>query len=130
MQSAREPRYVIRFGMFEVELRSGELRKNGVKVKIQDLPFRALTLLLSHPHEVVSRDQFRQALWPDGVFVDFDHGISSACEMLWETPPTIPSSLRRSNGVVTAGSLPLAFQNHPLNRAWWLWNRNRKLKPT
>jgi hypothetical protein len=64
--------------MFEADLRSSELRKNGVKVKIQELPFRALTLLLSHPDEVLCRDQFRQALWPDGVYVDFGHGISSA----------------------------------------------------
>lgn len=82
MQSAREPNHVVRFGTFEVELRSGELRKNGVKVKIQDLPFRALALLLNRSHEVVSREQFRQALWPDGVFVDFDHGISSAINRL------------------------------------------------
>lgn len=82
MQPAREPNAVVRFGMFEVELRSGELHKNGNKVKIQELPFRALTLLLSHPNEVLSREQFRQSLWPDGVFVDFDHGISSAINRL------------------------------------------------
>ncbi|MGB8012611.1 MAG: winged helix-turn-helix domain-containing protein [Terriglobales bacterium] len=73
---------VVRFGVFEDDLRSGELRKNGVKVKIQDLPFRALNLLLSHPHEVVSREEFRQALWPDDVFVDFDSGISNAIKRL------------------------------------------------
>jgi DNA-binding winged helix-turn-helix (wHTH) protein/tetratricopeptide (TPR) repeat protein len=68
--------------MFEADLGSGELRKNGVKIKVQDLPFRALKLLLNHPNEILSRDQFRQALWPDGVFVDFDHGISSAINRL------------------------------------------------
>src|SRR5579864_7580073 len=82
MQTAREPNSVVRFGMVEADLRSNELRKNGVKIKIQELPFRALTLLLSHPNEVLSRDQFRQALWPDGVFVDFGHGISSAINRL------------------------------------------------
>ncbi|MGB8010573.1 MAG: winged helix-turn-helix domain-containing protein [Terriglobales bacterium] len=73
---------VVRFGVFEDDLRSGELRKNGVKVKIQDLPFRALNLLLSRPHEVVSREEFRQALWSDDVFVDFDGGINSAIKRL------------------------------------------------
>jgi DNA-binding winged helix-turn-helix (wHTH) protein/Tfp pilus assembly protein PilF len=68
--------------MFEVELRSGELHKNGNNVKTQELPFRALTLLLNHPNEVLSRERFRQALWPDGVFVDFDHGISSTINRL------------------------------------------------
>jgi len=73
---------VVRFGVFEADLRSGELRKSGVKVKVQDLPFRALSLLLTRPNEVLSRDDFRKALWPDGVFVDFDHGISSAINRL------------------------------------------------
>ncbi len=82
MQTAPQIRAVIRFGVFEADLSAGELRKNGVKVKIQDLPFRALKLLVSQPNEVLSREQFRQALWPEGVFVDFDHGISSAINRL------------------------------------------------
>jgi DNA-binding winged helix-turn-helix (wHTH) protein/Tfp pilus assembly protein PilF len=73
---------LVRFGIFEADVRSGELRKNGVRVKIQELPFRALRLLLSRPHEIVSRDEFRRSLWPEGVFVDFDHGISSAINRL------------------------------------------------
>jgi DNA-binding winged helix-turn-helix (wHTH) protein/tetratricopeptide (TPR) repeat protein len=82
MQTALQPESVIRFGVFEADVRSGELRKSGAKVKIQDLPFRALKLLLSAPNEVFSREQFRQALWPERVFVDFDHGISSAINRL------------------------------------------------
>lgn len=82
MQPAFQSSAISRFGVFEADLRSGELRKNGSKVKIQDLPFRALKLLLSRPNEVLSREQFRQALWPQGVFVDFDHGISSAINRL------------------------------------------------
>src|SRR5450755_1971431 len=82
MHSARQPSSIIRFWVFEADVLSGELRKSGIKVKIQDLPFRALGLLLSHPNEVLSREQFRQALWPEGVFVDFDHGISSAINRL------------------------------------------------
>jgi DNA-binding winged helix-turn-helix (wHTH) protein len=73
---------VILFGVFEADLRTDELRKNGVKVRIQDLPFRALKLLLSRPNEVVTREEFRQALWPDDVFVDFDLGIRSAIKRL------------------------------------------------
>ena len=82
MQAAPQPSGVIRFGVFEADILSGELRKNGVKVKIQDLPFRALKLMLSRPNEVLSREEFRQALWPEGIFVDFDHGISSAINRL------------------------------------------------
>ncbi|MBZ5723100.1 MAG: winged helix-turn-helix domain-containing protein [Acidobacteriia bacterium] len=72
----------IRFGVFEADVRAGELRKSGVKVRIQQLPFRALTVLLSRPGEVVSREDLRQALWPEDVFVDFDQGISSAIRRL------------------------------------------------
>lgn len=76
------PQTVVRFGLFEAELRAGELRKSGVRVKIQDLPFRALKLLLDHPNEVVTREELRQELWPQDVFVDFDRGISSAIKRL------------------------------------------------
>lgn len=82
MVSVPQSNPLVRFGVFEADVRSGELRKNGVRVKIQDLPFRALKLLLSRPNEVLSREEFRQALWPEGVFVDFDHGISSAINRL------------------------------------------------
>jgi DNA-binding winged helix-turn-helix (wHTH) protein/Tfp pilus assembly protein PilF len=82
MVPASNPHSLVRFGVFEADVRLSELRKNGVRVKIQDLPFRALKLLLSRPHEIISRDEFRRALWPEGVFVDFDHGISSAINRL------------------------------------------------
>jgi len=72
----------VRFGVYEADLRAGELRKSGVKIRIQEMPFRALTLLLSRHGEVVSREELRQALWPDGVNVDFDQGINSAIRRL------------------------------------------------
>src|SRR5271157_1020252 len=73
---------VVLFGVFEADLRSDELRKKGVKVRIQDLPFRALKLLLSRPNEIITREEFRQALWPGDVFVDFDLAIRSAIKRL------------------------------------------------
>ena len=78
MGSAQAPPALVRFGVFEADLRAGELRRNGVKVRLQDLPFRALTLLLNRPGEVITREEFRQALWPSDIFVDFEQGISSA----------------------------------------------------
>ena len=68
----------VRFGVFEADLHAGELRRNGVRVRLQHLPFRALTLLLTRPGEVITRQEFRQALWPPDIFVDFEQGISSA----------------------------------------------------
>src|SRR5258708_38387489 len=78
MSSAQVPTAMVRFGVFEADLRAGELRRNGTKVRLQDLPFRALMLLLSRPGEVITREEFRQTLWPPDTFVDFEQGISSA----------------------------------------------------
>jgi DNA-binding winged helix-turn-helix (wHTH) protein/Tfp pilus assembly protein PilF len=78
MGSTQAPPVLVRFGVFEADLRAGELRRNGVKLRLQDLPFRMLTLLLSRPGEVITREEFRQALWPPDIFVDFEQGISSA----------------------------------------------------
>jgi DNA-binding winged helix-turn-helix (wHTH) protein/Tfp pilus assembly protein PilF len=78
MGSAKATPLLVRFGLFEADIRAGELRRNGIKVRLQDLPFRALTLLLTRPGEVITREEFRQALWPPDVFVDFEQGISSA----------------------------------------------------
>src|SRR6202022_4529114 len=78
MGSTQVPPAQVRFGMFEADLGAGELRRNGVRVRLQDLPFRVLTLLLTRPGEVITREEFRQALWPSDIFVDFEQGISSA----------------------------------------------------
>src|SRR5260370_2706254 len=78
MSATPLPPALVRFGVFEADLRAGELRRNGVRVRLQDLPFRALKLLLSRPGEVITRHDFREALWPADIFVDFEQGISSA----------------------------------------------------
>ncbi len=68
---------VIRFGSFEVDLRTGELRKHGTRIRLQQQPFRVLALLLEHPGEVVTREELRQALWPDSAFGGFDEGLDA-----------------------------------------------------
>jgi len=82
--SSSVPSQLVRFGVFEADLSSGELRRNGTKVKIQDLPFRALRMLLSRPNAVLSREDLRQELWSQGVFVDFDRSITTAINRLRE----------------------------------------------
>jgi len=72
----------LRFSSFEVNLRAGELRKHGVRIKLQDQPFQILTLLLEKPGEVVTRDELRDRLWPADTFVDFDHSLNSAVKKL------------------------------------------------
>jgi DNA-binding winged helix-turn-helix (wHTH) protein len=73
-----------RFGTFEADTASGELRKNGIRLRLQDQPFQVLILLLEHPGEVLTREQLRQKLWPDGTFVDFDHSLNSIINKLRE----------------------------------------------
>ena len=72
----------IRFGVFEANLASAELRKNGQKIKVQEQPFQVLTILLENPGELVTREQFRATLWPADTFVDFDHGLNAAIKRL------------------------------------------------
>jgi eukaryotic-like serine/threonine-protein kinase len=71
-----------RFGPYEVNLRSGEIHKHGIRLKLQDQPFQVLALLLEHSGEVVTRDEFRQKLWPADTFVDFDTSLNSAIKKL------------------------------------------------
>src|SRR5689334_616908 len=68
----------IRFGVFEVDLASGELRKQGVRVKLQDQPFQALVALIERPGEVLTREELQKRLWPSDTTVDFDRGLNKA----------------------------------------------------
>ena len=77
------PSQVVSFGPFQLDLVSGELHKHGLKIKLQELPFRVLALLLEHPGEVVTREELRRTLWPD-TFVDFDHSLASAINKIRE----------------------------------------------
>ena len=73
---------VIRFGIFEVDLRAGQLHRNGLKVRLQEQPFQVLAMLLEHPGEVVTRENLHTRLWPADTFVDFEHGLNAAVKRL------------------------------------------------
>jgi DNA-binding winged helix-turn-helix (wHTH) protein len=79
----------IRFANFEVDLRAGELRKDGSKVRLQEQPFLLLTVLLESPGELVTREELRKRLWSADTFVDFDHrlavAISKLRDALWDS---------------------------------------------
>ena len=85
MQALNRPRGAIRFGPFELDLGAGELRKHGLKIRLQQQPFRVLALLLEHPGEVVTREELRQAIWPADTFVDFDEGLDATIYKLRNT---------------------------------------------
>jgi DNA-binding winged helix-turn-helix (wHTH) protein/Tol biopolymer transport system component len=72
----------IQFGIFEVDLRAAELRRNGSRIKLQDQPFQILTMLLAQPGQVVTREELQKKLWPSDIFVDFDHSLNAAIRRL------------------------------------------------
>ena len=75
---------VMRFGNYEVDLRLGELRKNGIKVKLTGQPFQILVILLEHPGDLVTREQLQRRLWQSDTFVDFDRGLNAAINRVRE----------------------------------------------
>jgi TolB-like protein/DNA-binding winged helix-turn-helix (wHTH) protein/Flp pilus assembly protein TadD len=84
MQEAHQLRGPIRFGIFELDLRAGELRKNGLRVRLQEQPFQVLAMLVEHPGEVVGREELQKKLWPADTFVDFDHGLNKVINKIRE----------------------------------------------
>jgi DNA-binding winged helix-turn-helix (wHTH) protein len=72
----------IRFGAFQVDLRSGELRKHGTRIRLQEQPFRILAMLLENPGELVTREELQKELWPADTFVDFETGLNTAIKRL------------------------------------------------
>jgi TolB-like protein/DNA-binding winged helix-turn-helix (wHTH) protein len=72
----------VRFGLFELDLRTRQLTKNGVKIRLPQQSIQSLSLLLERPGEIVTREEFRQRLWPSDVFVDFDHGLNKSIQKL------------------------------------------------
>src|SRR6266850_3839051 len=105
-----------RFGPFEVDFRAGELLKNGRRIRLQDQPLQVLAALLERPGNVVTRDDFRQRLWPNDTLVDFDHGLNNAINRLRdalndsaETPrfiETLPKRGYRFISQVESGAIP------------------------
>src|ERR1019366_2783434 len=69
---------VFRFGSFEADLGASELRRNGIRLKLQSQPFRVLALLLQRPGQILTREELQQELWPSGTFVDYEQGLATA----------------------------------------------------
>ena len=82
MPETARVREVVRFGVFELDAAARELRKNGLKIRLPEQPFRVLALLLDSPGEVVTREEIRWQLWSGETFVDYNHGINAAVKKL------------------------------------------------
>jgi TolB-like protein/DNA-binding winged helix-turn-helix (wHTH) protein/Tfp pilus assembly protein PilF len=78
MRENHQPDERFRFGVFDLDLRTGELHKHGLRIRLQEQPLQVLALLLEHPGEVVTREELQRKLWPADTFVDFDHGLNKA----------------------------------------------------
>jgi Tol biopolymer transport system component/DNA-binding winged helix-turn-helix (wHTH) protein len=120
---------VVRFGTFEVDVPAGELRKNGLKLKLQEQPFQVLCLLLEHPGEVVTREELRGKLWPGDTFGDFDHGLNAAVKRLRDAlgddpdnPHLVETLARRGYRFIGNIGIPAATPS-ARPRPWqWLFN--------
>src|SRR5437762_11078342 len=114
---------ILRFGPFEAEVQAGELRKQGLKVRLQDQPFQILVMLLDRHGELVTRQEIHQKLWPADTFVDFDHGLNNAVNRLREalgdsaeSPrfiETLPKKGYRFIGKVTGYEPPAEAEYQP-----------------
>jgi DNA-binding winged helix-turn-helix (wHTH) protein len=103
MENDYQVRGRLRFGVFEVDLRSGELRKYGLRVRLQEQPFQVLAMLVEHSGEVVTREELQKKLWPADTFVDFDHGLNKAINKIRDALSDSPESPRFVETVARRG---------------------------
>jgi cholera toxin transcriptional activator len=82
--SQMEPVRGYRFGTFEVDRTTGELRRQGIRIKLGAQPLQVLLMLLERPGELLTREEISRELWPDGTFVDYEHGVNSAVNRIRE----------------------------------------------
>src|SRR6266705_264426 len=82
LKSSADERRRVRFGDFALDRHSGELRKRGIRIRLQEQPFQILLVLLENPGELITREHLSERLWPDGTFVDFENGINTAVKKL------------------------------------------------
>jgi len=112
--------HIYRFGPYDLSLGDAELRRNGIRLKLQEQPFRILCALLEHPGELVTREQLRQQLWEEGTFVDFEHGLNTAIKKIRDvlnddadTPRYIETIPRRGYRFLASVETVGAVLTHP-----------------
>ena len=126
---------IARFGRFEADFRSCELRKEGIKIRLQEQPFQILAALLEHPGQVVTREELQKRLWPADTFVDFDHGLNSGIARLREalndsasTPKYIETVGRRGYRFIASVEKPEAEIVEPVLPAGLSQTANRTVR--
>jgi TolB-like protein/DNA-binding winged helix-turn-helix (wHTH) protein/lipoprotein NlpI len=119
---------IIRFGPYEADLQNGELRKHGLRLKLQGQPFQILIMLLERPGQIVTREEVQKALWSSDTFVDFDHSLGSAINKLRqalgdsaEAPRYIETIPRRGFRFVGAIAAPAVAAQPTSSSSRWVW---------
>src|SRR5882724_5120084 len=135
--SANSSSSIVRFGTFEVNLQTGELRHRGQRVKLQEQPLQVLAALLERPGEIITREELRGKLWPADTFVDFDHSLNAAIKRLRDAlgesadaPVFIETLARRGyrfigpvNGAPPAAGVNKSIPTPRVNQSFWLTRR-------
>jgi cholera toxin transcriptional activator len=113
---------LVRFGVFEVDLDAGELRKNGARIRLQEQPFQVLAVLLERAGQVVTREELRQQIWPADTFVDFDHSLNTAVNKIREalgdsasSPRFVETLARRGYRFIAAFDVAATVSNNVPN---------------
>src|SRR5438270_7616567 len=122
MPDATQASAIRRFGAFEINLQSGELRKKGMRLRLSGQPLQILAVLVERPGEVVTREELHSKLWPADTFVDFDHGLNNAVARIREvlddsseTPRYVETIPRRGYRFIApvANGRPAAVSQSP-----------------
>src|SRR5438309_6342394 len=128
---------LIRFDTFELDLRAGELRKGGTRIRLQEQPLQVLQALLENPGELVTREELQKRIWPADTFVDFDHGLHAAVNRLRsalndsaDRPRYVETVARRGYRFIgqlespsSSLAVPLTVNNKPVAKAGpRVWN--------
>jgi DNA-binding winged helix-turn-helix (wHTH) protein len=121
METAPRRSRVVKFGVFEVDLQAGELRKSGIRQKLVGQPFQVLQILLEHPQEVVTREELRQRIWSNHTFIDHDLALKKAVNRIRDV---LGDSAESPRFIET---LPRRVSVHPTgHRSRWNDERNRR----
>src|SRR5215472_4390071 len=120
MQTTSSSTDSFQFGVFRLDLKAGELHKAGIRVKLQDQPFRVLALLVERAGQLVTREDLRQRVWPSNVYVDFDQGLNNAIKKVREalgdsadSPTLIETVARHGYRFIAPVSAPPAHPAGP-----------------
>lgn len=129
------PRGFCRFGQFEADFRNGELRRNGVRIKLQDQPLQILNLLLEKPGQIVTREELKARLWPVDTFVDFDHSLNTAIKRLRDAlgdtadnPRFVETLARRGYRFIAPVSLEGVNLNPPVAKLRGTWGHKHRIQ--